>query len=289
LKNPAKMKAGAPVARGNFAQGMIDSATMENSPTGKGGYPAQRRGEGREESNFLGSRGQMRERRTEAYGLSPDERQSSSPNKSRNLTSSVHVHNQQSKPDSVSISDMVVACFRKKMAERGGSNGIHAFCRMFSDGSRRKLNLAELQSNLRDFGLTMDEKCLGLLIGACDRKGLGSQTVDDFLAAVRGSVSSSRRRVIDEAFCSLDRSGGGVLSVRDIQGSFNAKKHPDVASGRLAEDQALANFFAQFDMAERNGSVTRDEFHQYYKNVSASIDDDNYFDAMMKSVWRLKR
>lgn len=33
--------------------------------------------------------------------------------------------------------------------------------------------------------------------------------------------------------------------------------------------------------------VTKDEFDEYYNNVSASIDRDDYFELMMNSAWNL--
>lgn len=33
--------------------------------------------------------------------------------------------------------------------------------------------------------------------------------------------------------------------------------------------------------------VTKDEFDEYYNNVSASIDRDDYFSTMMNSAWNL--
>jgi calcyphosin len=39
---------------------------------------------------------------------------------------------------------------------------------------------------------------------------------------------------------------------------------------------------------EADGEVTLDEFIEYYTNVSASIDDDIYFSAMINSAWNLQ-
>jgi len=36
-----------------------------------------------------------------------------------------------------------------------------------------------------------------------------------------------------------------------------------------------------------DGIVTRAEFEEYYNNVSASIDRDDYFTQMMTSAWNL--
>eukprot|EP00360_Condylostoma_magnum_P000393 CAMPEP_0168315674 /NCGR_PEP_ID=MMETSP0210-20121227/12253_1 /TAXON_ID=40633 /ORGANISM="Condylostoma magnum, Strain COL2" /LENGTH=53 /DNA_ID=CAMNT_0008290619 /DNA_START=942 /DNA_END=1103 /DNA_ORIENTATION=+ len=33
--------------------------------------------------------------------------------------------------------------------------------------------------------------------------------------------------------------------------------------------------------------ITREEFQEYYDNVSASIDDDKYFELMMINAWKL--
>lgn len=37
----------------------------------------------------------------------------------------------------------------------------------------------------------------------------------------------------------------------------------------------------------RNGTITLDEWLEYYNNVSMSIDDDAYFELMMNNAWNL--
>lgn len=33
--------------------------------------------------------------------------------------------------------------------------------------------------------------------------------------------------------------------------------------------------------------VTKEEFEEYYNNVSASIDNDQYFELMMNNAWKI--
>ncbi len=42
-----------------------------------------------------------------------------------------------------------------------------------------------------------------------------------------------------------------------------------------------------FDTEEKDGKVTASEFCKYYSNVSASIDDDDYFELMIRNAWHI--
>ena len=44
---------------------------------------------------------------------------------------------------------------------------------------------------------------------------------------------------------------------------------------------------AQWDTNVRDNKVTTDEFIDYYKDVSASIDEDDYFELMIRNAWHL--
>ena len=44
---------------------------------------------------------------------------------------------------------------------------------------------------------------------------------------------------------------------------------------------------SMWDTQVADGIVTFEEFCEYFKDVSASIDTDEYFEAMMISAWKL--
>lgn len=190
----------------------------------------------------------------------------------------------------VDFSDMVVSKFRQVVLARGGSSGIHSLGRIFrimDDDGNRRITLDELSSGLQDFGLRMGMKDLQLLLAAIDKDNTGSLGFDEFLVSIRGVVNSRRQKLISMAFDVLDRTGDGVIQVDDLAQCFDVQGHPDVAEGRLPQEAGLGHFLSQFDGADQNGIVTRQEFLEYYRNVSASIDDDDYFELMIRNAWHI--
>jgi len=94
----------------------------------------------------------------------------------------------------------------------------------------------------------------------------------------------------------MDKDGSGNLDINDIRQNFNAKQHPDVKAGKKTEDQILGEFLDTFEdhfadckgqEDSRDGNINMIEWLEYYNNVSASIDDDQYFEVMMNSAWNL--
>ena len=51
--------------------------------------------------------------------------------------------------------------------------------------------------------------------------------------------------------------------------------------------QVLREFLDTFDAGGKDGIVTFDEFCKYYSNVSSSIDDDDYFELMIRNAWHI--
>jgi hypothetical protein len=71
--------------------------------------------------------------------------------------------------------------------------------------------------------------------------------------------------------------------------------HPEVRAGKKTEDEVLTEFLDTFQLhhalknpqGERDTQITIKEFTEYYNNVSASIDNDQYFELMMINAWNL--
>jgi len=173
-----------------------------------------------------------------------------------------------------------------------GSTGILGFGRVFrrmDDDGNRQLNFEEFQEGMNDSGLDKlsaeDHKAM---FQAIDKDKSGSISFNEFLESVRPPMSQSRKNVIMEAFRKMDTSGDGVLSVEDIRQTYSVEQHPKFKSGDLTKDQILTQYLANFEQKGTvDGKVTKDEFIDYYSAVSASIDNDAYFDLMIRNAYKL--
>ena len=97
-----------------------------------------------------------------------------------------------------------------------------------------------------------------------------------------------------QAFQKLDRDGNGEIAKNDITGIYDPSNHPDVRSGKKTEEDILTDFLDTFEIHSQQmhpGSydhkVSFGEFCEYYNNVSANIDNDEYFALMMTNAWKL--
>lgn len=109
-----------------------------------------------------------------------------------------------------------------------------------------------------------------------------------------GEMNQTRKEIVMRAFKKLDRDGSGVIDMRDIEGVYNAKLHPEVKGGHKTEQEVLSEFLDTFelhysllDKSSRDGRIEMKEFLEYYRNVGAMIDNDDYFELMITNAWNL--
>ena len=171
-----------------------------------------------------------------------------------------------------------------------GAKGVRGLGRKFrivDDDGNRSLCLDEFQKAIREHALELSEKEVEELFCFIDANKSGGVDYDEFLLAVRGELNDRRTQLVLAAFAVLDRDGSGVVDLDDIKGKYNAKEHPDVLQGRKTEDAVLLEFLDTFDGGEKDGKVHPSEFVRYYANVSASIDDDDYFELVVRNAWHM--
>ena len=194
--------------------------------------------------------------------------------------------------------EMLLNNLRDRLAKRG-PRGIASIGRKFKiadDNRSQTLDKAEFAKAMHDFRIGMNERQCGQVYNVFDRDGSGEISYDEFLRTIRGTMNPFRKNLATKVFKIMDGDKSGQLDINDIRQSYNAKLSPDVQSGKKTEDEVLAEFLDTFEdhFADckgqedaRDGSVTLEEWLEYYNNVSMSIDDDAYFELMMNNVWNL--
>ena len=165
--------------------------------------------------------------------------------------------------------------------------GIGRVFRILDDNRNRQVDLNELMWGLKDFGIHLQEGEAKALLAKFDRDGSGSVNFDEFIRTLRGDLSERRVACIKLAYNKLDVNGDGQVTLDDVAKLYDVSLHPDVMEKRKTPEQAYKEFMSLWDTQVADGIVTFDEFCDYMRDVSCSIDTDDYFEAMMKSAWKI--
>ena len=169
--------------------------------------------------------------------------------------------------------------------------------KVIDDNNSGSLDIQEFWKAICDFRLKISQEECRALFDVFDRNGDGEISYEEFISTVAGELNARRRAVVTEAFRKLDRNGDGSVDVHDLQGVYSAKLHPEVRAGKRSEQDVLSEFLDTFEIhhaqahpsqqQRRDASVDLDEFCEYYRNISASIEDDAHFELMINNAWKL--
>jgi Ca2+-binding EF-hand superfamily protein len=203
------------------------------------------------------------------------------------------VNNEPEQPKS--LGNPLLDKFRDRLLARGGRGiiGLARQFKIFDDNNSKTLEFEEFNKAIRDFKIELSPNEIKVVFGLFDRDGSGSIDYEEFLRTVRGEMNERRKALALQAFNKLDRDSSGIIDINDIKYVYSVKNHPDVRSKKKTEEEAYGEFLETFEThhninkGPRDRRVTKEEWVEYYNNISMSIDTDDYFEQMMVSAWRL--
>ncbi|EQC28530.1 hypothetical protein SDRG_13856 [Saprolegnia diclina VS20] len=182
-----------------------------------------------------------------------------------------------------------LAALRQTLYEHGarGIVGLGRKFRIIDDDGSKTLDINEFKKAIAEHAMNLTDKEITDLFEFFDDDKSGNLSYDEFLVGLRGELNERRKQMVLLAFTVIDANGNGIVELDDIVAKYNADQHPDVISGRKTKNEIFRDFLDTFDGGEKDGKVTPDEFIRYYANVSASIDDDDYFELMIRNAWHI--
>ena len=70
--------------------------------------------------------------------------------------------------------------------------------------------------------------------------------------------------------------------------AYDVSQNPFVVAGVMKAEEALQDLLSVYDNARcRDGKVTWQEFCEYYRDLSASIESDVEFELMVRNAWHI--
>lgn len=96
------------------------------------------------------------------------------------------------------------------------------------DNRNGTLDKYEFAKAMNDFMLGFSESEVNALFSFIDVNRNGAIHYDEFLRAIRGPMNAFRLGWVSKAFAKFDKDGNGYIDSHDLQGVYDASKHPDV-------------------------------------------------------------
>ena len=187
--------------------------------------------------------------------------------------------------------DTVVRRVRDQLASRG-ARSISGMSRVFRqldsfDGNKR-VDPEEMCTGLTEAGVEVTKEEVALLIAKWDEDCSGDINFDEFLKGLRGVLSEPRQAVVDAAWAKFDVDGSGTINIDDLKGGgYNCSQHPKFISGEMTEDDIFGEFLGAFGDKDGDGSISKEEWYDYYRGISSSFDTDEQFVQSITNAWQL--
>mmetsp|Transcript_28524 Transcript_28524/g.50650 ORF Transcript_28524/g.50650 Transcript_28524/m.50650 type:complete len:822 (-) Transcript_28524:1947-4412(-) len=189
--------------------------------------------------------------------------------------------------------DTLLSNIRARLKNRGvrGFIGLKKLFQQIDRDGNGSIDAEEFARALRNYRISSTD-AEATQIFAYFESSPGRISYPTFCEKLKGNLNDQRRGLIVAAFSQLNMAGDGLASIDDVKRNFDPANHPDVRMGKKSSDEVLFEFLDSFqlhhDQVNPGPTVDLKEFIQYYHNVSAAVDDDRYFELMLRNTWNFE-
>jgi len=186
-----------------------------------------------------------------------------------------------------------------------GPRGLMALKRTFmllDENSDKKISFAEFEKMFKRYRFNLSEIEVNNLFNYFDKDKSGFIDYSEFLNGITGELNEFRKNILRQVFQKLDKNETGFITVKNLRDSYDPKGHPLVRQGKRSEDEILGEFIDILEyhfnlLNEKNEEnldindikIDFDEFCEFYKTISVSVEEDKYFEIMVLSEWDIKK
>ena len=186
-----------------------------------------------------------------------------------------------------------------------GPRGLMALKRTFmllDENSDKKISFAEFEKMFKRYRFNLSGIEVNNLFNYFDKDKSGFIDYSEFLNGITGELNEFRKNILKQVFDKLDKNETGFITVKNLRDSYDPKGHPLVRQGKRSEDEILGEFIDILEyhfnlLNEKNEEnldineikIDFDEFCEFYKTISVSVEEDKYFEIMVLSEWDIKK
>ena len=162
------------------------------------------------------------------------------------------------------------------------------------DAATKTTSLESLLSTIKLLQLDINPDDIINLYACLDYTQTGKVSTDEILRIISGDIDEKRKISIISKFAEMDKNKTGYLPISLIKTVFNAKFHPDCFLGKKPENEVQDEFMFTFEVfcflkgLGNDQEISFRDFVEYYTPISASIENDNYFDDILLGSWNIE-
>ena len=130
-----------------------------------------------------------------------------------------------------------------------------------------------------------------------DKEHKGLIKYNDLIMILINNVNENRIILIQNLFDKI-RKGKEYILLNDVKKYFNPEKYPDVLEQKKTSDEIAFDFIDSLEIFKEyninlknesiiNGIMTYNDFENYFKEISLSINDDKIFDYIINFCWEV--